>query len=265
VDPSEFIKRLRSRVSQADHLLTPAAYAEVIHLFDACASDPALVSALRARSPEWSRREFLLNVDGTGHLAAPMDGMLADFRDRGNEHRDVDNWLEEGQVDGRPVLLVARWLCHLVGFRHRTVQTFLDHPTANGYTLLQVRGFDKDEAPGCFDMPCAGHVAGPETAEEALSHELGEELGLERSDVPSLQALGCYEYRDLAEGSPLWNVEFRAVYRGRLAAGALAKMRFVDGEVAAVALFAASEVGRLIEAAPERVASGLAGSWGMYR
>jgi isopentenyldiphosphate isomerase len=191
--------------------------------------------------------------------------MLADYRQAVDREPGFSLWLQERTAGEGPLLLVARWLCHLAGLRHRTVQLFLDHPATEGYTLLQVRGFDKAEAPGCFDVPCAGHVAGLETVEEALSHELREELGLERGDVPSPQALGCYEYRDLAEGSPLWNVEFRAVYRGRLAAGALAKMRFVDREVAAVALFAASEVGRLIEAAPERVASGLAGSWGMYR
>jgi isopentenyldiphosphate isomerase len=184
-------------------------------------------------------------------------------RTGGDERPDLKHWLQEARFDGRQVLLVARWLCHLAGFRHRTVQLFLDHPTIKGYTLLQVRGYAKAEAPGCFDTPCAGHVAGLATVEQALYDELGEELGLERSDVSRPEGLGSYAYRDAAD-NPTWrNVEYRAVYRSRLRAGALSRIRFVDGEVAAVALFATSEITHLIEAQPGHVASGLAGSWGL--
>jgi isopentenyldiphosphate isomerase len=264
VDPSEFVRSLRSQVTQADYLLTPAAYAEVIHLFDACASDPAFLSALRTRSPEWNRREFLLNVDAQGRPAVPTDELLADLRRAIDGHPDLANWFQEGQVSGRPVLLVARWLCHLAGLRHRTVQLFLDHPTAAGYTLLQVRGFDKAEAPGCFDMPCAGHVTGLETVEEALFKELEEELGLHRSDISLPQALGSYVYCG-PEGDPgLYNVEYCAVYRSHLLPGALPRIRFVDREVAALSIFAVPEVQRLIGSSPQCVASGLAGSWSLY-
>ena len=127
IDPSASIARLRNRASQADCLLDPTTYGHVRWLFDACASDPALLAALRARTPEWTGREYLLNVDREGKPALPA--------------------------------------------------------------------------------------------------------------TPTL-------------------VEYRAVYRGRLQPGALSRIRFVDREVAAVALFATSEVGRLIEAAPVRLGEG---------
>lgn len=190
--------------------------------------------------------------------------MLADYRQTLDRHPAFALWLEERSFAGRPLLLVARWLCHLAGFRHRTTQLFLDHPTADGYTLLQVRGLDKAEAPGCFDTPCAGHVSGIESVDEALFEELAQELGLDRSDISPPEFLGRFEYRDSMDDLTLYNVELRTVHRSRLRPGALSRVRFVDREVAALALFGVSEVQPLIDASPDRVASGLAASWPLY-
>ena len=103
-----------------------------------------------------------------------------------------------------------------------------------------------------------------ETVEEALFKELEEELGLHRSDVSAPISLGSYEYRGNQNDPALYNVEYRAVYHSRLQPGALSRIRFVDGEVAAVALFAVADVQTTIDTAPERVASGLARSWALY-
>ena len=228
-------------------------------------SDPRLVQALEELAPEFGKSEFLLCVDDAGASVAPGKSVRTDLHDTLAHHPGFGRWFRVSQVDGAPVLLVARWLCHLAGFRHRTVQLFLEHPTADAYTLMQVRGLDKAEAPGCFDLPAAGHVAGVDTIEEALFGELEEELGLRPEDLNGLVAVGRYVYNDSLAGTAFRNVEYRAVYSARLKPGALGKARFVDGEVAALALFSVSEIETLIERFPERVASGLVGSWPIYR
>jgi len=264
IDPFEPIKRLRARTGEANHLLNLSAYREVSHLLSACTSDPSTLAALRARSPEYAKQEFLLNVDEQGAPVHPTTPMLADYRQTLDRHPSFALWLQERPAAGGSLLLVARWLCHLAGFRHRTTQLFLDHPTAEGYTLLQVRGLSKAEAPGCFDMPCAGHVDGLESVQDALFQELAQELGLERADISPPETLGSYDYRNAIDDPILYNVEHRVVHRSRLRPGALSRIRFVDREVAAVALFALPEVQALIDATSERVASGLAASWPLY-
>ena len=129
-------------------------------------------------------------------VAAIGTSSLVDFNETLEHYPGFGRWFRAAQVGGTPVLLVARWLCHLAGFRHRTVQLFLEHPTAEAYTLLQVRGLDKAEAPGSFDLPAAGHVAGVDTIEEALFAELEEELGLRAEDLDGLAAVGRYVYGD---------------------------------------------------------------------
>jgi isopentenyldiphosphate isomerase len=263
VDTSEHITSLRDQVNRVNYVLAPAVLDRIIRLAEACASNPAFLFALRQMAPEYARHEYLLNVNERAKPALPTTEMVADWRQVSAKVPGLC-WFQESQIDGRPILLAARWLCHLAGLRHRTVQLFLDHPAAKDYTLIQVRGWDKAEAPGCFDLPCAGHVSGLETVDGALFKELEEELGLDRNDVSVPELLGTCEYRD-AEGTPtLYNVEYRAVYRSRLRPGALSKIRFVDGEVGAVALFAVPEVQAMLDAVPERVASGLAGSWPLY-
>jgi isopentenyldiphosphate isomerase len=258
------VKHLRTVVTQADHCLTPSTYHEIRRLYEACASDPSTLAALRARAPEFARREYLLNVDQAGEPVHPTAPMLADHRRTLDRQPAFALWLEERPAGGGPLLLVARWLCHLAGLRHRTVQLFLDHPTAEGYTLLQVRGFEVAEAPGCFDVPCAGHVPGLQPVDVAMLEELAQELGLDQTALSPPEPVGRYAYRGPMDDPALYNVELRAVHRSRLRAGALPRIRFVDREVAAVALFAIPEVQALLDRAPERVASGLAASWPHY-
>ena len=258
------VQRLRSMTDKADHVLDLTTYEQVGRLFDACITKPSLQAELRTIVPEHGDREFLLSVDQKGLPVFPSADLLADFDKRVAEHPDFGDWFQQDQIDNRPVLLAARWLCHLAGLRHRTIQLFLDHPTAEGYTLLQVRGLNKTETPGCFDMPCAGHVTGLQSVEDALLEELAQELGLDRCDISPPQSLGSYEYRGAINDPVLYNVEYRALHRSRLRPGALSRIRFVDHEVAGLTLFAVSEVQALLEAAPDRVASGLSASWSLY-
>jgi isopentenyldiphosphate isomerase len=159
---------------------------------------------------------------------------------------------------------MARWLCHLLGLRHKVVQLFIDHPAEDSLTLVQVRGVNKAEAPGCFDAPAAGHVVGLESETGAISLELEQELGLAVADLDESEMIGTYHYCAPLDHSTLCNVEFCVVFAGRLKPGRLQRIRFVDGEVAAISLFALSELQALIDTFPERVAPGLLGAFPTY-
>jgi len=93
--------------------------------------------------------------------------------------------------------------------------------------------------------------------------EIGQELGLGAEDLDGLLEIGSYVYSD-PPGMAHCGVEHRTVFRGRFREGALERIRFVDGEMAGIAVFAVPELAELIRAHPETVASGLAASAGFY-
>ncbi len=139
-----------------------------------------------------------------------------------------------------------------------------DHPTRDDYTLIQIRSVHKFEFPACFDVPGAGHVAGLESTTDTLYKELEEELNLDRDDIYDPEMVGSYDYRGPSSDPILRNVEFRVVFRSRLKADRLSRIGFVDREVAAVSVFALSEIEAIINTYPERVASGLTESFPVY-
>jgi isopentenyldiphosphate isomerase len=230
----------------------------------ACLDDAACLHAVQDAAPEYGRDEFFLPVDGCGEPVYPDAGTLAEVRELLARYPEAARWWR--LADGPPsALLVARWLCHLSGIRHRTVQLFIDHPTLPGLTLVQVRSLDKIEAPGSFDMPVAGHVTGVESPEAGLAHELEEELGIGTESLLELRRVGSYEAVAPSIAGRVWhNREWRVVYRSRLQPGALARIRFADGEVAAIALFTVGELRAHVRAYPERIASGLTGALHLY-
>ena len=83
-------------------------------------------------------------------------------------------------------------------------------------------------------------------------------------DTTDWSVLGAYDHHIVPRGDFL-NVEHHTVFRGRLRPEALARLRFPDGEVAAVCLIAVPELARYLAAFPDRVASGLGGSFPLYR
>lgn len=263
---SEPLQHLRSVAEQADHVINTLVYRQARRLFTACVSDPQHLTNLQQLASEYGTREYLLCVDSTGSPAPVPQGIVKDFRKTTSDHPDFALWFHETMAEGSegPALLVARWLCHLVGFRHRSVHLFIDHPAWDDYTLIQVRGMSKAESPGCFDVPAAGHVTGLESTTDTLLQELAEELDLGPDDVGDLEMIGTYNYREPLTNSALRNVEFRTVFRGRLKADSLLKIRFADREVAAISMFALPELKGLIEAFLQRVASGLAESFPVY-
>ena len=217
---------------------------------------------------EYAHEEFLLVVDQDGKLSLPARGVLDEYHKTVRNHPAYARWfreevLLEGEWAGTRVLLAARWLCHLVGLRHKTVEIFIDPPDMPGHTLVQVRGMEKFHSPGAFDIPCAGHVDGIDGEEESLRKELEQEINLTLDDLEGLRLLE--RYNSFGEDSPgRANYEHRVLYRARLKPGAMGKIRFADGEVAGMSVFSVAELRELVRKYPERVAAGLSDAIGYY-
>lgn len=220
----------------------------------------------------YGESEYLLPVDGNGY-PVPFATDVVDTVQAYVEATGRGCWLRPVVIpkDSGAVktLLVMRWLHHRIGLRHQTVQLILDHPSQPAITFMQVRGLDKTEAPGAFDLPCAGHVVGLDSALATLEKELQEELGLTLDDLDDLRQVGDYEYPPPSTTpdpyAGFYNVEYRTVYRARLKADGIEAVRIADQEVAALALVARATLPELAARFPERVASGLSGTLPWYK
>jgi 8-oxo-dGTP pyrophosphatase MutT (NUDIX family) len=245
---------LAGAVRAADHVLNATTYRMAAGLFHRAQDNPALQQQIQESSPEYRSAEFLLCVDRHGDPVRVQERVLATFEAARAADADLGAWFQAAKLpDGTPTLLIARWLAHAAGFRHRAVHLFLDHPKLPDHVVLQLRGFDKAEAPGCFDLPAAGHVSGLDSVEDALAKELHEELGLELGALDALQLVGGYAF---ADGH---NAEYRFVYRARLHGEDLLRLQGNADEVAAVAVFPMAMVWEMLSTQPALVASGLNG------
>ncbi len=263
--PNDPWSHFRDVVAQADYVLTSEVYEVLWSIVLASSANAQIGETLRQDAPEYGRAEFLLCVDRTGEPVSLPDEVVADFRYTAKHNPEFQTWLQPVKLpDGSPVLLIARWLCHWAGFRHRAIHLLIDHPASSDYVLVQVRGLGKAEAPGCFDLPAAGHIVGLESVTDTLFKELQEELGLSRGDLDAVKSIGAYEYRDMASSANFYNVEYRMVYHARLKPEAAVAIHFADGEVAALAAFSLPELQALMRQFPDRVASGLAMSLPFY-
>jgi 8-oxo-dGTP pyrophosphatase MutT (NUDIX family) len=254
-------------VEAADAQLDLSAYCQVRDLFERCAHDRAVLDAVSRAAPEYGRPEYLLCVNRHGQPTGTEQEILTDHAMVVAQRPALDRWFRRVVLPdkGGAVLLVARWLCHLAGFRHPTVHLFIDHPIHLDHTLVQVRSVDKEEAPGCFDLPVAGHVDGLASAEQTLRKELEEEIGLTTDRLASLTLLGAYEQAHTVDRAGFRNVEYHTVYRARLTEEGWLQANASDREVAAIAVFSLADLEAMIRCFPERVASGLKGSLALYQ
>lgn len=220
-----------------------------------------------ARSaPEYGEREYLLCVDAQGQPVRLPVAAVSDLSGEITRDPRFGLWFRPAVLPGvgELTLLPARWLCHLIGLRHQTVHLFIDHPTRPGHMLVQVRGVDKKDAPGCFDLPVAGHVEALDTLPATLDKEMGEELGLARDALDELTFLGCQVQEHAQNRAVVRNVEYQAVYRGRLSRTAWLDLCPASDEVAAVAVFPCSPLEAMMARFPERFALGLRDCWPLY-
>jgi len=258
------IKAARAAVERAGCTLDDAVYDAVEVLFGAVTAGTSTWDWLLAIAPEYGRAEFLAGLDAGGIPTKASPRMVEHYRTLVLRDARFGEWMRETTTpEGIVVLLPARWLCHLTGLRHPTVQLFLDDAAEEGRTLVQVRSLSRVDAPGCFDMPVAGHVPAFMPPGTALLKELAEELGLDADHISTPALLGHYQHLEGCDG-PLRNNEYRTVYRCRLRPGGLARVRFPDAEVAGICVIDVGELARLIERFPDRVASGLTDSFPRY-
>ncbi|RLC75665.1 MAG: hypothetical protein DRI81_11610 [Chloroflexi bacterium] len=149
-------------------------------------------------------------------------------------------------------LMAPRWLCHLLGLRHRTVHVLLQwrSPSMGNVFIFQVRSWQKFDSPGHLDISVGGHVTtdnvSPLTVDSAY-REMKEELGLDRNDLIGKKLLFQvgYENYDQDESQSFYNAEWRDVYLGVLAEN-FNKLRFSDGEVVGLYLCPESEAENLL-------------------
>ena len=141
---------------------------------------------------------------------------------------------------GSRSVIAPRWLCHLLGLRHRAVHILIrwESPGLGSTAILQVRSWDKIEYPGHLDLSATGHSQlHDQSGLSAAYRELKEELGLSRVDLDKngLHHVAAYENTDSIPGRLFLNVEWRDLYEGLLNTNALTSLRFNDREV--IALF----------------------------
>lgn len=248
-------------VRSAGGMLTPAVF-RALHRLCAEYGDAAAAIA-----PEYGRLEYLLNVAPVEAGAAPVvpdaDTLAAA---RSAEAPAFARWFALADIEAGPAVLPARWLAHAVGLRHRVVHVFIEPAGRPDCAYVQFRSLDKPNAPASFDVAVGGHVSGTESLDATVAAEVAEELGLDpKRDLANLAYLGAYDYEGRGTDGENANLEHRAVYRAEIAPAALANVRFHDGEVAALCLFAVAELERLLVQRPERCASGLLESYALYR
>jgi 8-oxo-dGTP pyrophosphatase MutT (NUDIX family) len=258
---------VRLSVAEAGYVLDLNVYERLRSLFvESYASGDG--SQLAAITREFLQDEYLLVVDAAGQPVLPEQSIVADFEVMLQAHPSFSRWFQmdtvaEGPGSPQPVLLVARWLCHLSGLRHVTVELFLDLPDRPGATLVQIRGLAKNESPGDFDLPCAGHISGVDGIAASMAKELEEELGLRIDDLADFREVRRFDAPSGSDPRPR-NHEFRVLYQACLKPDRLARIRLREDEVAGLALISLPELRRLVELYPERVASGLKEAISMY-
>jgi len=259
---------LRKVVQNADHIINRKVYEEIKRYFLSCVSDPSMLKDLQAFNSEYGRQEYFRSVNSEGTTLGVSKDVIEDFRKITMDHSEFKLWFKEDTISvngvNKQILLVGRWLCHLIGLRHTSVHLFIDHPDKNKYTLIQVRSLKKIESPGKFDLPAAGHVSGNETIINTLHSELKQELNLTPEDLVDLSEISGYEYTEPLDNSNIRNIEFRVVYSSKLKSKSLVKINFLDQEVAAISVFSLPELQNLINDHPSTVASGLRESFSVY-
>lgn len=248
------LEHIRHNLSQNDFVFTDKIY-PTLKTF-AASSD---AKWLQDTTPEYTQKEYLLNVNQAGTPVQPSEKTKTDIQN----HPILKHWF----CISKNTFSIARWLAHLCGFRHRCIHLFLDPQDKPTATYVQVRSLQKHTEPGNFDMPVAGHVSGQASFLEGLYAEASEELGLDlKKDVINLRQINTSNITvtPLRNMPDYFDVEHTTIYRATLTNNAYHHVHFTDGEVAALACFQTRELTTLIQKHPERVAGGLRDSFSFY-
>ena len=149
-------------------------------------------------------------------------------------------------------IVAPRWLCHLLGLRHRCVHILLrwNSPGLGNVFVLQIRDWAKPVSPGHLDISVGGHVSGKGSPNyiEAAYRELEEELGITAKDLKNEQLIYCsgYESYDEISSENFFNREWRDVFIAELTNKGFDRIKFEDGEVVGLYLCPEREAAKLL-------------------
>ena len=138
-----------------------------------------------------------------------------------------DERVDVVDAQDRFVRVVTRAEMRAHGLWHRAVYLLVQ--ATDGRVLVQQRSFDKDFAPGWWDIGAGGVVAAGEGYHDAARRELAEELGV--TGVP-LEPLGVTRFEN--DDLRLHGRVYRVVHDG--------PFHFDDGEVLQVAWVTVAEL-----------------------
>ena len=176
-----------------------------------------------------------------------------------------DEMLDLAQPGGTPSGTVApRWLCHLLGLRHRCAHILLDFTSPDGRNLLvlQFRSWSKNSYPGFLDISVGGHVPTNVPAYAAALDEMRQELGLRLRHLEdaALTRVTGFESCTVNVGDSWYDREWCELFTGTVSTAGLEAVRFLDGEVAGVQLVPVAAAVSLVAQRRWPVAPGLAHS-----
>lgn len=89
----------------------------------------------------------------------------------------------------KPIGIVSRQEAHQKNLLHAVIHLWVIDLNRQ-VIYFQRRSLNKEQYPGYYDITCAGHIAYPETLEQALFREAREEIGLTLKKE-NLTFLGC--------------------------------------------------------------------------
>ena len=190
-----------------------------------------------------------------GEILAPFQHQLRPL--------DKTELLPLYSASGLPCDLVApRWLCHVLGLRHRCVHLLLiwRNQFRQAMLVLQVRNWEKDDSPGHLDISVGGHMttACQQNDDFVVYREMEEEIGLSANDLMApLQHIGSYDHYSEDLHNNYINHEWRDVYLAELQTHAIHQIHFADQEVCGLLLYPLAQVDSLLTQTRIPLASGI--------
>ena len=201
---------------------------------------------------------------GEAATQSQLDALADEWQDRREDLRpgEADETFALVDVEGNLTGLVApRWLCHLVGLRHRCVHVLLTwrSPSLGRVLVLQVRNWTKSDSPGHLDISAAGHNKGLVSSEQTAYEELDEELGLSRGALQDGYLSHKGGYASYREHPPknFHNAQWCEIYTGRLTTEGLEQITFRDSEVVGLYLCPMAQLPSLLEQTELSIADAL--------
>ena len=172
--------------------------------------------------------------------------------------REGDERFDLVDRTGKPTGVTApRWLCHLLGLRHRCAHVLIiwRSPNLGDVFLLQVRHWERPDSPGHLDISVGGHVKSPATPQATAYVEMREELNISTY----LVHFGGYviDNDDVRPEKHFFNAEWRDVYVGEISTTGLEGVRFSDEEVVGLYLCPRAQAPQLLQQEHVPIASAL--------